>query len=230
MGQRLRFFLGYLLGLVMWLYARTFRITVLGNDNRLAVRRQGERPIVYAILHEQQLQAIATNPERWMVTMASRSKDGDFVAAGMRLFRVQPARGSSSRGGATALGQIVDWVRQGASATITCDGPRGPRRVAKGGIVQLARTTGAPLIPAAIVAERAWHLRSWDCFEVAKPFSRVVHVFGPPLWIGSDEDFDSGRARVTEALAALDREARAYLALPADPPFCKGRRDGREHA
>src|SRR5512134_553679 len=44
-------------------------------------------------------------------------------------------RGSSSRGGAEAIHELVQRVRMGRTAAIVADGPRGPSRVAKNGVL-----------------------------------------------------------------------------------------------
>jgi len=35
-------------------------------------------------------------------------------------------------------------------------------------------------VPVVAVADRAWHLRSWDRFMIPKPFARVTIAYGNP--------------------------------------------------
>src|SRR2546430_261133 len=70
-----------------------------------------------------------------VMMMISRSKDGELIASTFRYFGVQSARGSSSRGGTAALREMIRAAQAGTTIGITPDGPRGPRRVLKEGVV-----------------------------------------------------------------------------------------------
>ena len=60
-------------------------------------------------------------------------------------------RGSTSRGGAVALREIVRTLRRGQPVALTPDGPRGPRQKMKPGPLIAARMAGVPIIPIAVV-------------------------------------------------------------------------------
>lgn len=214
----LRWLAGTSAAVLLWLVALTYRVRNLGDDHRQAARAKSPGPLLYAIFHEQQLQAITTNDDRPGVSIASKSKDGDIIAAGLKIFAMEAARGSSSKGGREALAVVRDWVERGRSCGITVDGPRGPRRVAKVGIVRLAQLTGRPLIPAAYVpAASVRFLRAWDHFEIATPFARVVRSFQPPMYIGPADDLEARTQELTLAIAEADRAARRLLDLPEEP-------------
>lgn len=195
----LRWLAGTLGGIVAWVIARTFRVTNIGDEHRLPVR-----PVLYALWHEDQLAGIMTADDFPITTIASKSKDGDIIAAALRVFRLIPARGSSSRGGKEALHEAERHVRAGASCAITVDGPRGPRHVAKLGVCRLAQLTGRPIIPSIVFAESAAVTRSWDRFRVPYPFSRVVRRFGPPIWVGPDDDLATKADEVSRKIKELD--------------------------
>jgi len=44
---------------------------------------------------------------------------------------------------------LIRLGRSGADLVVTPDGPKGPRQVAKLGVVQLAKATGLPIVPLA---------------------------------------------------------------------------------
>jgi lysophospholipid acyltransferase (LPLAT)-like uncharacterized protein len=201
--KALRILGGTLAGIFMWLVALTFRIRDKGDEHRRAARATSRGGLLYAIWHEQQLAAITTNDDFPMATIASRSKDGDLIAAGLRVFNVTPARGSSSRGGGEALMSVMRKVNEGYSCAITVDGPRGPRHVAKVGICKLAAMTGRPIVPAVFHPSRSWRTRSWDRFEVPKPFARIERTFGRAIWVGEGADLEEKAREVTNALLAL---------------------------
>ena len=87
---------------------------------------------------------------------------------------------------------MVDYLKEGKRSAITPDGPRGPRRQLKLGVVSIARLSGRPVVPFAFEAEKCWRLKSWDRFIIPKPFSRAVFVYGEPLRVpkagGTDQE------------------------------------------
>jgi hypothetical protein len=105
--------------------------------------------------------------------LISRSKDGEILAAVVRKLGGEPVRGSSSRGGATALADLARRMAERCDAWITPDGPRGPRYTMSPGAVWLAKSTGAAIIPVSVEASSYWRLKSWDGFIIPKPFARV---------------------------------------------------------
>jgi lysophospholipid acyltransferase (LPLAT)-like uncharacterized protein len=141
-----------------------------------------------------------TEGARGVRVLASRSRDGEMVAAFVRRFGVDVVRGSSSRGGAAALRALAHAVRAGQDVAVVPDGPRGPSCRAQPGIVSLAATTGAPIVPVGVAARPARRLRSWDRFMVPAPFARCAIVFGAPVRVGRDADREALRVAVERAL------------------------------
>jgi lysophospholipid acyltransferase (LPLAT)-like uncharacterized protein len=122
--------------------------------------------------------------------MISRSLDGEITAGVARRFGYMPIRGSSSKGGGEALSQMID-VMNADQATYLCgtavDGPRGPARKLKKGMVAVARETGALFIPMACSGDRLITFpRAWDKTVIPRPFSRVTIAFGRPVAIQRD--------------------------------------------
>lgn len=112
-------------------------------------------------------------------------------------------RGSSSRRGALALRELRRLVAEGRDIAITPDGPRGPRYVLGPGVVHLAQTTGAPIMPVHARFSRAFRLKSWDGFNVPLPFSKVEVTISPMIHVPRDADaaaFERIRAHVEEVL------------------------------
>jgi lysophospholipid acyltransferase (LPLAT)-like uncharacterized protein len=110
--------------------------------------------------------------------LISQSFDGELIARTVELLGFIAIRGSSSRGGATALRAMAEAYANGHICAFTADGPRGPARIAKPGPVQLAEITNAKWIgvfhaqPAS-----AWHLNSWDHFMIPKPFTTITFTW-----------------------------------------------------
>ncbi len=123
---------------------------------------------------------------RPVCALVSASKDGGWLTAFYNLMGIRCARGSSSSRGTEALMALARAVRSGCHAGITPDGPKGPRREAKPGVLALARVAKAPVVALGIRYHRCWRLRSWDRFGLPVPFSRV-DLRLERVEVGSDE-------------------------------------------
>lgn len=173
MKVRLISFIG---GLVLRLYALTLRFAI--DDQLGLTSRLHERPLLWVFWHNRMLLIPIVYRRMFRrrkgVVLTSASRDGEMLAAFMRQFGFEAARGSSSRRGMRALLELTRWVRQGYDVGITPDGPRGPRYQLGPGVISLARKTGSPIVIMTLNYDRFWSLKSWDRFMIPKPFSKVT--------------------------------------------------------
>jgi lysophospholipid acyltransferase (LPLAT)-like uncharacterized protein len=147
--------------------------------------------------------------------LVSHSKDGEFVSRVLQCFGAHVTRGSSSRGGAQALREIVRKVRGGYHAALTPDGPRGPRYHVQPGIVAVAQKTGAAIVPVTYSARWKKVFRSWDAFLIPLPFSRIVVIYGQPIYVpasASPAVFEAKRHEVETSLQYITEMADHYFA------------------
>jgi lysophospholipid acyltransferase (LPLAT)-like uncharacterized protein len=168
------------------------------------------RAVVFALWHGCLLPPTYRHRGQGVVTLASRSGDGEYITRMLAHWNYHVVRGSSSRGGDTALRELVRLVRAGRSVAITVDGPRGPAGRLKPGVLQIAQLTGAPLVPVGSAASRAWRLGSWDRFLVPKPFARLRVVYGDAVFIPRElrgEDLDAEAEHLGSVIDSLTREA-----------------------
>src|SRR4051812_28578658 len=194
--------------LICWLGA-TLRWRTEGLEHFDAIAASGKLPIM-AFWHGRILPATYFFRRRGIVVITSDNFDGEWIAGIIERFGYGTARGSSSRGGRRALLQLTREMAAGKPAGFTVDGPRGPARVAQAGAVWLAKTTGNPVLPFHIEADRYWTLRSWDRTQIPKPFSTVALSIGEPLEIESAADelgIERGRVALEERLRRLEARA-----------------------
>jgi hypothetical protein len=204
---------------VLRLLGATWRIEILGVDPRdpssVGKAGTGPRPQLAAVFHESMLPCAWCFRDRGYSVAVSRSRDGELIRATLiALGYTEPARGSSSRGGTVALRGLMRRLDEGTTVAVLVDGPRGPARVAKTGIVSLARRCDVPIQPVAFSARPALRLRSWDRSLVPLPFARVVCAFGPPLVFETGDDDTKEQAaarRLDEELSDLHHEADRVL-------------------
>jgi lysophospholipid acyltransferase (LPLAT)-like uncharacterized protein len=201
------------------LLGATLRVRVSGIEPLLPMWRSGQ-PLIYTVWHGRILMVPwlsarlrSTRGARAVRVLASRSRDGELVARYARCFGLGVVRGSSSRGGAAALRALARTLRAGDDVAVVPDGPRGPRCRLQPGVVMLAATTGAPIVPMAFAARPSRRLASWDELLIPTPFARCAVAFGPAATVARDADREQARARLERALndvtAAADRMVRS---------------------
>ena len=140
------------------------------------------------------------------VLMNTTNFDGQWTRRVIERLGYQTAQGSSTRGGLRGLAVMAQRLDEGVDAAFTIDGPRGPRYVAKPGPVMLARRSGRPIILFHIGLERAWTLKkTWDLFQIPKPFTRAVLVIAPPLEVAEDTNRERLEQKHQEMQKTLER-------------------------
>jgi len=172
------------------LYLSLLRIRVAGEEIALGCLADYGRVIV-AVWHQRFLPALAyvtkfRNFEP--IVMISQSKDGELAARLAQRLGLVPVRGSSTRGGETALAAILKALKKNPAVIHIVDGPQGPKGIVKPGLISMAQMSGAVILPVFVSANRAWIMGSWDRFLVPKPFSKVTIEWGPPLVVPQDLD------------------------------------------
>ncbi len=165
-------------------WIRSMRFEVQGYENITGLLEQG-KPVMLALWHNELFSLIGLGYLRKLplVTMASDSKDGQIITEVLERIGYEVARGSSTRGGLKAMLGVARVMRkQGKIGAITMDGPKGPRHKIKPGILAIAQKTGASIIPMrATPVDPFVFDRSWDRFELPKPFSRCRINLGEPF-------------------------------------------------
>jgi lysophospholipid acyltransferase (LPLAT)-like uncharacterized protein len=160
------------------------------QENYAARRRRGE-PVrcLYAAWHCYLWHGTRALRGEDVSVLVSTHRDGELIARVLARLGYGLVRGSSTRGGAAALREITRAARDGRGDVVfTVDGPRGPAREVKDGILYAASRTGLPIVPVGIWVDRAWRAKSWDGLIIGKPLARVGVSFGDELRIPADVD------------------------------------------
>lgn len=138
---------------------------------------------LYCIWHDSIIMPLFHARLHHMAGIVSGHQDGSYLAESMHYLNVKPVRGSSGKRGVRVLRAAIETTKD-HHITITPDGPRGPRREMKDGIIFLASKSGRAIVPAAYRCSRAWRIRgSWTDLIVPKPFSRITMIVGEPIRI-----------------------------------------------
>jgi hypothetical protein len=132
---------------------------------------------------------------RWMhkkgkfAAVVSTHRDGEFIAELMHSLGIQTIRGSSRKGGTSAMRELLSLLnqKQRLNIAITPDGPKGPRFNINGNITKLAARYNIPIIPLCFSTNRAIVFKTWDRFILPLPFSKIIIKVGSPIHFSSEK-------------------------------------------
>jgi lysophospholipid acyltransferase (LPLAT)-like uncharacterized protein len=216
--------LGNLLAGYLRLVGRTSRLVLEPPD--LFDRLDPQKPFICALWHGQHFMIpLGKRPQDRYAVLISRHGDGGINAAACDSFGIRPIRASGGapskmhkRGGVYGLREMLRALEQGDSVTLTADVPK-VARVAGLGIVTLARLSGRPIVPVAVVSSRRKTFGNWDRTTIALPFGTLVVAAGEAVSVDRHAD----EAALEDARLAVQRgldevHARAYAAVGSDDP------------
>ena len=193
----------------------TWRIEIVESPELQRARKENT-PIVYGHWHGDELGILYLLKPYKACAMISTSSDGAIMDRLVKLLGAQTSRGSSTRGGISALRGILRLAKDGWSPSVAVDGPKGPYHKVKPGIFEIAKLTEAEIFPLAVACSNAWVFeKAWNKTYLPRPFARISAVFGPalPRTKRADDAHDTALAsRLEIALSDAERHARHLLA------------------
>jgi Kdo2-lipid IVA 3' secondary acyltransferase len=178
-------------------------------DHACILRSKIRPPLIWTFWHNRMF-LIPYLHQLWLpdvpgCILSSPSGDGQIIADVCAEFHLEAVRGSSSRKGMSALISLAEKVKNGYDVGITPDGPRGPCYRLNPGPLKLAQLTGALIMPVDVQYEKPWQFKTWDRFELPKPFSRVRIVLNTPMPIErrlDETQFEQRRLEVEAVMRA----------------------------
>mgnify|MGYP001215990065 CR=1 FL=1 len=185
----------------------TSRKVFLGKET-VSTLIQDNKPFIFGIWHCNVYMSPILYRGMDVYVLISKSKDGDLIDRVVKAFKNRSIRGSTSRGGTSALKAMIRVARQNSRLAFTPDGPRGPAFEVQQGIIAAASACGIPIVPAHYESTRQKVAKSWDSHRVPLPFGTIVNSFGDPIVIPrelSDEQFQEYRKLVEEKLIENQR-------------------------
>ncbi len=167
---------------------------------------------IYVFWHENILLPLYLRGHSNISMLLSRHMDANILDRVARMMGFGVVRGSTFRGGTTALRELADRAATG-NLTITPDGPRGPRRRLAAGCVFLASTLQIPIVAMGFGYQRPWRFGTWDRFAMPRPWTRARGVVSRAVRIPPDLDRDGierHRAGIERLLLRLSDDAEAW--------------------
>jgi len=204
---------------IIKLVGLTLRWEVEGWEHIAALERTGQQGM-FAFWHNRLLYICYYLSRIPLTMLISQSKDGAYITAVAHWYGINAVRGSSTRGGARALAEMVALLRETVGhGGLTPDGPKGPLYEVQPGLIAIAQKTGRPILPVTFSATRVHRFASWDRFLVPLPFARVRLTIGAPITVSTDRDaFEGERQRVQTILREMTAAADRACGIPVDTP------------
>ncbi|MGL5123945.1 MAG: lysophospholipid acyltransferase family protein [Fusobacteriaceae bacterium] len=168
-----------------------------------------DRNYVMALWHNKVVMTLlGTGFIKRKVALASPTKDGELISVPLEKYGTEMVRGSSDKNPARSLLKLIKKVKEGCTVGTPVDGPRGPRYVVKSGMLYVSQKSKVPLVPIGVAYEKKWIFeKSWDKFELPKPFSRAVIIYGEPYFIDENANLEVESLLLKEKIDDLDRKA-----------------------
>ena len=165
------------------------------------------KTVIIATWHGKVLPIFMNLASKHYYGLAGMHKDAELIAQIGAQVGWKILRGSSSDRGKEVFKEMVAVLSTpGAVVAITPDGPKGPAKIPKAGVIRAAQKSGAVVIPAIGQAKRRWGFTNWDTFYVAKPFSKIILRYGAPLVFNKTDDFQECTDKLKHALDSLETE------------------------
>ena len=198
--------------LILLLY-NTNKWNIEGEEHYKQLIEQ-RKSVIISIWHGRVLTFVKQLAYKKYYAVAGTHFDAEIIARICANMGWNVIRGSSSDKGREAYEAILNTLNQpGSVVAMTPDGPKGPAKIPKAGLVKAAQRTGAFIIPAAAHSTRRWGFTNWDTFYVAKPFGRIEMIYGKPISFSEDEQFVDCLAKVKEAMDILELEVNRRVSI-----------------
>jgi lysophospholipid acyltransferase (LPLAT)-like uncharacterized protein len=195
-------------GLLVFLYYIVCRLT-----SRISIEGPGDHDLsqhaIFCVWHESWW-AYSVVFVRYPSPHATLSHPAAYmkpIHAAFRLMGLKPLLlGSSGEEGRRAADELARVVHRGSSATISPDGPYGPPRTLKKGILHVALKSGVPVVPLTVTPSRYIRWPSWDCKQFPIPFGRIRVIVHRPIAV-TWNNFDEAGRLIVAALGGRYRVA-----------------------
>lgn len=189
---------------VVGVLCKTVKIEIINFDNTSKLLSK-KKNFVLAFWHGTMLVPWYLHRNKNFAALVSKSKDGSLLANSLVKWGYKVERGSSHKGGKEALSTLLVNAEHNYSIAITPDGPTGPPRVMKAGAVITAQRSGIPLVLCGVAYSKKHIFKSWDSFEIPKPFSKVTIKYSQPILVNTNLDRDRTSKIIAECNTLLNQ-------------------------
>ena len=194
-------------------------LSIIYKTNKWDVRGEGNyksalnnnKSVILSVWHGNLLVPFMHLAKNNYYGLAGTNRDAEIISKiGLKL-GWKLLRGSSSDKGPEIFSEIVKLLdNPPCLVAMTPDGPKGPERIPKPGIIRAAQKTGAIIIPVASCSTKNWQFINWHTFFLEKPFGKIFLEYGAPISFTNDDDFESCKKVLIDSMNKIEQTNRNY--------------------
>ena len=189
---------------------KTNKWDVRGEENYKSVLNNN-KSVIISVWHGNLLVPFMHLAKNNYYGLAGTNRDAEIISKiGIKL-GWKLLRGSSSDKGPEIFTEIVKLLDNPPRlVAMTPDGPKGPERIPKPGIIRAAQKTGAIIIPVASCSTKNWQFVNWHTFFLEKPFGKIFLEYGAPISFNENDDFESCKKVLIDSMNKIEQTNRNY--------------------
>ena len=160
---------------------------VEGRENIINEINLG-KSVILCVWHARLLSVVHNLKNEKVNALAGTHQDADIISRVAASWGWNMIRGSSKEKGDIAYRKIFKILREKQNIFfITPDGPTGPPKIPKLGIIRASQKTQTKIIPIGVYSTKNWGFTNWDTFFLEKPFGKLFIKYGAPIQFGKNE-------------------------------------------
>lgn len=179
----------------------------------IEVNNPDKMPCIYVMWHAHQFCIHGIRHRSKLHVLISRSRDGEIIADVVERWGFKTVRGSKGKKGAVeATMQMISILKSGENCAMMVDGPKGPAKVVKDGVIKIAKMAGVPIVPVYWYSKNFTFAKfpSWD--EMRSPIfaTNLINLYGEPIYVpqdGDDKAEEEARQKLQQSLEQLEKDA-----------------------
>lgn len=166
----------FLIALLVRILGSTWRMKFKGTE----LLKRYDFKVLYAFWHEYYLPAVYSNMGTGVGVLVSPSRDGKLSERVLKLLGYKPFRPKEGEREIKAMVDLIKYGKKENHIAVTPDGPVGPRRKAKKGVLHIAKRSKLPIFAVSFKANPCFRFSSWDKLMLPLPFAKIeVLIKGP---------------------------------------------------
>ena len=171
-----------------FLYGTNIR-TIKGRNNYMQLIKKN-KSIIFAVWHGHLLSIVHDLRRMKINALAGTHKDADLISQIATNLGWNMIRGSSKEKGSEAYKSMLRLLNSSTNSLlfITPDGPSGPPKIPKRGVIRLAQKSQTAIIPIRVKYSKSWEFKNWDTFFLAKPFGKILIDYGEPIYFAEKQN------------------------------------------
>ncbi len=189
--------------LLKFIYS-TNKYDVRGGDNYLDTIKKNQSVII-SVWHGQLLSILYDLRNENVNAVAGTHADAELISRIAISWGWNMIRGSSKERGDTAYKSMIRCLQDpGTILFITPDGPTGPPKIPKLGVIRAAQATQSAIIPTSVFSSKRWGFTNWDTFYLEKPFGKIYIEYGKPILFDKNSDQEYCRNVLIEKMKQVE--------------------------